>query len=168
MIIANPTSGKVSLVHGNKEVSTVMFSQHGTRNSVQVLEDEEWAKSRNLQRFLQKGTLVKLDQLIEYPEEPESYNELPKWDRNRVRKIVLGTEDEYKSSALFTPYSNSARMPEQVDVPYIRTRLIPVLQCASSWLDALWKATGEKQYKARRDDINKRVPELKEIASENA
>ena len=168
MIIANPTSGKVSLVHGNKEVSTVIFSQHGTRNSVQVLEDEEWGKSRTLQRFLQKGTLVKLDQLIEYPEEPESYDALPKWDRNRVRKVVLGTDEEYMASALFTPYSNSARMPEQVDVPYIRNRLIPVLLCASSWLDALWKATGEKRYKARRDDINKRVPELREIANENA
>lgn len=168
MIIANPTSGKVSLIHGSKDVSTVIFSQHGTRNSVQVLEDEEWAKSRNLQRFLQKKTLVKLDQMIEYPEEPESYFELSKWDRNRVRKIVLGSDDEYQASALFTPYNNSARMPEQLDVPYIRTRLIPVLQCASLWLEALWKATGEKQYKSRRDEINRRVPELREIANENA
>lgn len=168
MIISNPTSGKVSLIHGNKEVETVIFSQHGTRNSVQVLDDEEWAKSRNLQRYLQKKTLVKLDDMIEYPEEPESYDNLSKWDRNRVRRIVLGSDEEYQASALFTPYSNSARMPEQVDVPYIRNRLIPVLQCASSWLEALWKATGEKQYKTRRAEIEKRMGEVREIANENA
>lgn len=167
MIVSNPTTGKVSLIHGNKEVATVIFDQHGTTNSVHVLDDEVWGQSRNLARYLKKGTLVKLDGMIEYPEEPEGYSELPKWDRNRVRKIVLGTEDEFVASAMFTPYSNSARMPEQIDVPYIRTRLIPVLQVAENWLNALANATGDKAYKARRDEIRKRIPVLREIASEN-
>lgn len=167
MIISNPTTGKVSLIHGSKDVSTVIFSQHGTRNSVQVLDDEVWKNSRNLARYLQKKTLVQLENMIEYPEEPESYVELSKWDRTRVRKIVLGTDEEFQASALFTPYSNSSRMPEQIDSAYIRSRLIPVLQCAESWLDALFKATGEKVYKTRRDEIKKRIPDLRDIANEN-
>lgn len=167
MIISNPTTGKVSLVHGGKDVSTVIFEPHGTRNSVQVLDDAEWSGSRNLKRYLQKKLLVELSEMVEYPEEPESYFELPKWDRTRVRKIVLGTDDEFQASAMFTPYSNSARMPEQIDSAYIRSRLIPVLQCAESWLDALYKVTGEKGYKTRRDEIKKRIPDLRDIANEN-
>lgn len=167
MIISNPTTGKVSLIHGKPDVTTVIFDQHGTMSSVQVLDDEVWSGSRNLTRYLQKGTLVKLDKMIEYPEEPEGYNELPKWDRNRVRKIVLGTDSEFQASALFTPYSNSARMPEQVDAPYIRSRLIPVLQVSQSWLEALYKTTGEKVYKDRTGEIKKRIPDLRDIANEN-
>jgi len=167
MIVSNPTTGKVSLIHGKEDVKTVIFDQHGLPESVQVLDDDVWTGSRNLSRYLQKGLLVKLDKMIEYPEEPEKYRELQEWDRNRVRRIVLGTDQEFEDAALFTPYANSARSPRRVDGPYIRTRLIPVLQVATSWLEALYKATGEKVYKTRIAEINKRIPELKDIANEN-
>ena len=106
MIISNPTTGKVSLIHGEKDVKTVIFAPHGLPESVQVLDDEVWGRSRNLTRYLQKKTLVKLDKMIEYPGEPEEYNELPEWDRRRVRRIVLGTDQEFEEAALFTPYGN--------------------------------------------------------------
>jgi len=168
MIISNPTAGRVSLIHGEQDVKTVMFDPHGLPESVQVLDDEVWGRSRNLTRYLQKKLLVKLDKMIEYPGEPEAYNELPEWDRNRVRRIVLGTDQEFEDAALFTPYGNSARAPRRVDTPYIRSRLIPVLLVAQSWLDELWKATNEKVYKTRYNAIKDRIPELKDIANENA
>ena len=168
MIISNPTAGKVSLIHGEQDVKTVMFDPHGLPESVQVLDDEVWSRSRNLTRYLQKKLLVKLDKMIEYPGEPEAYNELQEWDRNRARRIVLGTDQEFEEAALFTPYGNSARAPRRVDTPYIRSRLIPVLLVAQSWLDELWKATNEKVYKDRSAQIKKRIPELKDIANENA
>ena len=168
MIISNPTTGRVSLIHGEQDVKTVMFDPHGLPESVQVLDDEVWGRSRNLTRYLQKKLLVKLDKMIEYPGEPEAYNELQEWDRNRVRRIVLGTDQEFEDAALFTPYGNSARAPRRVDTQYIRSRLIPVLLVAQSWLDALYGATSEKAYKARSTKIKERIPELKDIANENA
>lgn len=167
MIVANPSTGRVVLASGLKDVSNVTFDVHGMPDSVHVLGDE-WNNSRNLAKMLRQGTIVEVNRLIEYPDPPQSYHELSNWARSRVRRIVLGTDDEFDQYAMFTPYSNSARMPEVLDVQYIRNTLIPLLVVAQQWFKELVEASGESMYKKRLKAVTSRVEELREIASENS
>jgi len=169
MIVANKGMGRVNLIHGtDRDAGTVKFSPWGTRDSVQVLEDYVWENSRTLQRYLSRGILTRLDALTEFPDPPEAYQRLEKWQKARVRKIVLGTNDEFESSALIAPMGSNPAAPRQPDTRYIRGTLIPTLEVSLAWLDSLAKVTGDKAYKDRSKRVREHVASLRELLKDGA
>lgn len=164
MILANKGTGRVSLVHGHdRDAGTVRFSPWGTRDSVQVVEDEVWGNSRNLTRYLNRGILTKLDGLVEFPDPPEAYQTLEGWQKTRVRRIVLGTDYEFESSALIMPSGRNPHAPATPDTRYIRGTLIPTLEIADAWLTSLAKATGDKVYKDRSKRVREHIGGLRDV-----
>lgn len=164
MILANKGTGMVNLRHGqNKDVGTVRFSPWGTRDSVQMLEDETWGGSRILQRYLNRGTLTQLDGLVEFPDPPDAYQTLDGWQKSRVRRIVLGTNEEFELSASILPSGKNPHAPAAPDTRYIRGTLIPTLEIADAWLTSLAKATGDKVYKDRSKRVREHIGGLRDV-----
>ena len=169
MIVANKGTGRVNLIHGlDRDAGTVKFTPWGTRDSIQALEDYVWGNSRTLQRYLNRGILTKLDNLTEFPDPPEAYQTLEKWQKSRVRKIVLGSNDEFESSALIMPMGNNPGAPRKPDTRYIRGTLVPTLEVSLAWLDSLAKATGDKVYKDRSKRVRDHIASLRELLKDGA
>lgn len=164
MLVANKTPGTVYLSHGlDREVPTVRFRPVGDRDSVQELVDTVWAGSRNLNRLVSQGVLELGEGVVELPSPPASYNVLPKWDRQRVRMIVLGTEDEFEKYGIITPLGSTPGSPERVDQRYIKNHLIPAIEISLEWLEDLKAATKRKEYTRRISALKKHMGELKEL-----
>lgn len=169
MIVANKGTGRVNLIHGqDRDAGTVKFTPWGTRDSVQALEDYVWGNSRTLQRYLNRGILTKLDGLTEFPDPPEAYQTLEKWQKSRVRKIVLGSNDEFESSALIMPMGSNPSSTRRPDTRYIRGTLVPTLEVSLAWLDSLAKATGDKVYKDRSKRVRDHIASLRELLKDGA
>lgn len=169
MIVANKGTGRVNLIHGlDRDAGTVKFSPWGTRDSVQVLEDYVWENSRTLQRYLSRNILTKLDGMTEFPDPPEAYHTLEKWQKSRVQKIVLGSNDEFEAAALIMPMGNNPAAPRRPDTRYIRGTLVPTLEVADAWLTSLAKVTGDKVYKDRSKRVRDHVASLRELLKDGA
>jgi hypothetical protein len=169
MIIANKTTGNVNLIHGaNKDIQTVKFSPWGTRDSVQVLEGDVWGNSRNLQRYLSRGLLTELKSLVEFPDPPDAYQTLAKWQKSRVRAVVLGTDAEFEATGLIVPMGSNPNTPASPDRRYIRSTLIPTLEVAEAWLGDLFQVSGDKSYKDRKKRLSDHIAELREILANGA
>ena len=165
MLVANTTPGTVYLSHGtDRAVRTVRFRPRGDKDSVQELVDSEWSGSRNLNRLLRADILYAEGAIPEdLPAAPSGYSALNRWDRMRVRTIVLGTDAEFAAEGLFTPMGNAPRMPQAVDTQYIKKRLLPAIGVAAEWLANLFDATGDKAYKNRLEALDKHAGALREL-----
>lgn len=163
MLVANKTPGTVYLSHGlDREVRAIKFRPAGDKDSVQELVDAVWAGSRNLNRLVNSGILT-IEGAVELPSPPEAYSTLNKWSRNRVRAIVLGTDDEFETEGLMTPMGNVPGMPQRVDTQYIKKNLVPVIEVSIEWLTSLYTATKNKKYATRKRLLKEHAAALQEL-----
>lgn len=167
MLVANLTPGTVYLSHGlDPEVRTVKFRPEGDMDSVQELVDTVWAGSRNLNRMVKAG-ILSVEGVEDLPPAPEEYRTLNRWDRARVRMIVLGSDEEFEKNGLFTPMGNVPSAPERVDTQYIKKSFLPVIGVSVNWLSSLYEATKNKKYSQRKSLLNKHAAALQELLEKN-
>lgn len=163
MLVANITPGTVYLSHGlDPEVRTVKFRPEGDMDSVQELVDTVWAASRNLNRMVKAGVLS-VEGVEDLPAPPREYSTLNRWNRGRVRLIVLGTDEEFEQNGLFTPMGNVPSAPDRVDTQYIKKNLLPVIDVSFDWLKSLQDATKNKKYGQRAMLLKKHAATLREL-----
>lgn len=157
MLVANATKGNVYLSAGRGLGISVRFTAKGDEQSVYDLDDGVWKGNRNLEKMLNNGTLATGPdvQVGSYPPPPREYHDLIPVDRLCVRSIVLGSHEEFERNAIFTPMGGPQTANSRANVKYIQERMIPRHEIALAWLDSLFEATADKEYKSRASELRK-------------
>lgn len=161
MVISNVTPGQVRITHENSK-ARIILRPMGHERSVVVVSDAEWQDSDALEKMKRRG-LVKVESGNVKPSlapTPTAFSELGRDQKTIVNGLVLGTDAEYEMFMAFLPYDNRADMSPQINMRYVKEKLIPAFKLANEWLH-------EQGNKKRERGTSDRIKELEKMAQES-
>lgn len=162
MLVSNVTPNQVRITHESTN-ARIALRPMGHERSVVVVSDAEWRDSDALAKMIRRG-IVKVEPGVtarpSLAPTPTAFAELARDQKTIVNGLVLGSDAEYDMFMTFLPHDNRSDMSPQINLRYIKEKLIPAFKLAQEWLH-------EQGNKKREKGVSDRIRELEKIVQES-